>query len=194
MAIVEVKHKTGIYQVLIDDADLSLIEGWEIRVVPHDKGKRWYAQLVKYDGIIYSTAILHRFLTGCAKKRVDHIDRNTLNNQRENLRICTAKQNSHNVGPHKLIYKDINYKGVRWLKDSELWYVSIIYNGKNINLGRYIDPVKAARVYDTAARHVHGKFAYLNFPDILEPIYFQARYNCRNNKLRNEIYALPLEG
>lgn len=40
---------------------------------------------------------LHRYITNCPKDlQVDHINRNTLDNRRENLKICTNQQNSLN--------------------------------------------------------------------------------------------------
>lgn len=42
---------------------------------------------------------LHRFLMGEPKERIDHKDRNPLNNQRTNLRLATHSQNLANTGP-----------------------------------------------------------------------------------------------
>lgn len=58
---------------------------------------------------------------------VDHINHNTLDNRKENLRIVTKSQNQMNS----------NYKGVTQTKNDK-WYAHIKLHGKMLNLGIYI--------------------------------------------------------
>jgi len=52
------------------------------------------------NGYVYSEEIkmyLHRYLLNAnINEEVDHIDRNPLNNKKENLRMCTQQQNTFN--------------------------------------------------------------------------------------------------
>jgi hypothetical protein len=89
---------------------------------------------------------------------VDHKNGNGLNNTRNNLRICSRRQNSFNV-PCRSIS---GFKGVG--KDKNGYQSAITVNGKRIYLGWYFDPIEAAKKYDLAALKYFGKFAYLNFP------------------------------
>ena len=58
---------------------------------------------------------------------VDHINHNTLDNRKKNLRIVTKSQNQMNS----------NYKGVDHKKNGR-WRARIKINGKNIDLGEYV--------------------------------------------------------
>ena len=93
---------------------------------------------------------------------VDHQDRNTFNNQRENLRPCTVVQNAQNRG--KRANAKFRYKGVVWTPHMQQWRARITLNKKLIHLGYFFDEADAARAYDEAARTCFGAFACPNFP------------------------------
>lgn len=57
------------------------------------------------------------------------------------------------------------YRGVTRHKAMDLWFARIGVNGRTIPLGYFDDEIDAALAYDNAARHHHGPFATLNFPD-----------------------------
>jgi len=93
---------------------------------------------------------------------VDHIDGNSLNNKRENLRICTARQNSYNRKGYGTASK---YKGVHWNKSTKRWVAVIKHYGVSIFLGSFNSEINAAKAYDKKAKELFGEFSYLNFPD-----------------------------
>lgn len=96
----------------------------------------------------------------------DHINRDTLDNRRCNLRIDTCNRNYFNRNKHS--NNTTGYKGVSTLKRREkLYYVtSIMYNGNKRHLGCFShDPdglIKAALAYNEAALKYHGEYANLN--------------------------------
>ena len=91
----------------------------------------------------------------------DHINGNGLDNRRENLRNCTAIENSRNQSMAKS--NKSGFKGVSWHKAGCKWR-SVIHNqGKQEHLGEFFCIVKAAKAYDEAARKYHGDFARTNF-------------------------------
>ena len=109
------------------------------------------------------TVQMHRFIINPPKtKLADHRNRNTLDNRRFNLRICTSAQNSQNSRSRRK--SSSRYKGVSKLKDSGKWRVSISTNGLYYYIGRYICEIDAAKAYDKKAIELFGEFAYLNFP------------------------------
>ncbi|MFH1370831.1 MAG: AP2 domain-containing protein [Planctomycetota bacterium] len=95
---------------------------------------------------------------------VDHKNRNTLDNRRDNLRIATHSQNQFNKA--KTSEKTSSrFIGVYLEKSSRLWATKISHHGKSIWLGRFKSESEAARAYDAAAKKYHGEFARLNFTE-----------------------------
>jgi len=90
----------------------------------------------------------------------DHRDGNGLNNQRENLRICTRQQNSQNGLAHK--DSSSQFKGVSLKKGRHKWVACIMQNGKLAHLGYFDNEIEAAKTYNTKAKELFGEFAKLN--------------------------------
>jgi len=100
---------------------------------------------------------------------VDHTNRDTLDNHRSNLRICTRSQN---CGNQKIRSTNRSgFKGVNWKKPGGKknpyghWCARISVESKRIQLGYFSTAEEAARVYDQAAQKYFGEFARLNFPN-----------------------------
>lgn len=108
---------------------------------------------------------IHRFLTQARPwEVVDHDDRNPLNNQRANLVVCSQSENlAKRPSP-----RGEGYRGVYFEKRGGRWRAQISVGGKNIYLGTRATPELAAQLYDRAARKAFGRFARLNFPDLVE--------------------------
>ena len=96
-----------------------------------------------------------------ADLQVDHIDGNSLNNQKANLRLVTASQNARN----KETCSILGAKGVT--KNCSGYAANIWIDGKQKYLGTY--PVKAVaeQVYQQAAARHFGEYAlHLSRPQI----------------------------
>jgi len=94
----------------------------------------------------------------------DHKNHNTLDNRRENLRKCKVAQNTRNRTKHTLTSGG-KLKGITWHRGRWVAQIQIRQQGKRqtIRIGRFFDPVAAAKAYDEAAKRLHGEFASLNF-------------------------------
>jgi len=128
---------------------------------------KWCASR-KGGGMVYAmrrdrrgrTVYMHRQIVRAPKGSiVDHKNCRIWDNRRCNLRVCTQRQNQMNKGPHG---GSSGYVGV-YPRDDR-WEAGITSRGKHYHLGRFDDPVEAAKARDRKAYELHGPFAYLNFP------------------------------
>ncbi len=95
---------------------------------------------------------------------VDHINGNTLDNRRHNLRICTVTENNQNT--RKKTNTSSRFKGVNRNKNKKYncWSAYLRMGGKTVNLGSYATEEDAARAYDIVHLTKSGIYAKTNFP------------------------------
>lgn len=94
---------------------------------------------------------LHREVTNCPKGlEVDHINRNKLDNRKENLRIVTRQQNAQNRG--KTRTNTSGFRGV--FKKGRGWAVQVYHNGKIHCGGSYQIPEDASVAADKMRKHL----------------------------------------
>jgi len=101
--------------------------------------------------------LIYMYHHGVFPKQVDHINRNTLDNRIENLRLATNEQNMSNRGLFKT--NKSGYAGVCWHKIKQKWGVNIGINGKIKHLGDFVDLDLAGLVSIEARDLYHGKYA-----------------------------------
>jgi hypothetical protein len=122
--------------------------GYAIRNSSKINGKRKH---------IYMHRVINDTPTGL---QTDHIDGNTLNNQKCNLRLATTQQNQHNrctVESTTSIYKGVCYR-----KRDLVWIAKTKHYGKSIHLGTFKKESDAAIAYNNYAKDNFGEYARLN--------------------------------
>lgn len=137
-------------EVMLDDDDYEWAKsiGWHVDSKGYARGSykgknRFMARLImKIDD---------------PKIYVDHINGNTLDNRKCNLRLANNSQNQANRQMHST--NTTGYRGVCWAKDTQKWQASIKVNRKSIYLGQYTNIEDAANAYKKAAEEYFGDFA-----------------------------------
>lgn len=145
-------YKIGAYDFLVDEEDVPLIGQYH-----------WTA--TKPRNHVYAICTrnqknirLHRLLVNApASAYVDHINGNTLDNRRANLRVCTPGQNMANS---RLSSNNrTGFKGVGWNARKQRFRAQIECNGKRHFLGYFKDPMSSHEAYMAKARELFGEFA-----------------------------------
>jgi hypothetical protein len=93
---------------------------------------------------------------------IDHINRNSLDNRKSNLRFITLSQNQHNKSKSKSKTSS-KFKGVHWDSSRKLWKAAIVFQGRNIFIGRFKTEKDAARAYDAKSKEIFKDFGHRNF-------------------------------
>ena len=151
------KHGNEVNKTLIDLDDVEKI-----------KNIKWC--LHKTEGYVQNSKIgrLHRYITNCPEDMVvDHINRNRLDNRKENLRICTIQQNGINRG---LVSNNTSkFTGVYYEDHGKKkWKASLTVNGKVIKK-RFIYKTDAIR-YRLTLEIYHSIDRYITHYQLLEQV------------------------
>lgn len=142
---------------LVDEADYEKFNQFNWCAHPNGHGKKFYAvRRSKTDGKSREIYLHREIMEDPHGMFVDHINGNTLDCRRENMRLVTMSQNAMN----RRLRSDnkLGVVGVSQLKDGRYFaYISI--NGKRTKLGRFatLEEAKAAR--ETAESKYHGEYA-----------------------------------
>jgi hypothetical protein len=103
----------------------------------------------------YKKRSMHREIMDCPDDMfVDHINGDTLDNRRENLRICTRNQNQWN----RLANIGKEFKGAYYHKDTNRWQARIQHNNKKHHLGYFKTAKEANEAYNDKANELRKEF------------------------------------
>ena len=144
---------------LVDDADFEWLNQW--RWCYHDGYAQRHSARAGGEGHMI---FMHREIIQPLKgMKTDHRDRDKLNNQRSNLRVCSTSENHMNKGKQK--NNTSGYKGVSWHRQDKKWRAYINVNRKQFHLGNFSAAKDAARAYDEASIRYHGEFGLQNLTE-----------------------------
>lgn len=156
----ELRLTKGVVQ--IDDDDFKNVSeyGWFLK---YDKKMDCYycqTNSKSVNGNRYTIA-MHRFIMGLEKgdKRVvDHINHDTLDNRKSNLRVCTQSQNCMN----RILKRSPTYGlvGVRFVEKNKNkpWRAVLKIKQKAVVVGSYTTKEEAHEAYQKASSQLFGEF------------------------------------
>lgn len=144
---------------IVDDEDYEKLNQYKW----HSVGiNMYYAQRTVHNKGNKYNIKLHREIMNVtdSKIHIDHINGNSLDNRKENLRVCSNAENSRNS---KIKNSNLyGLKGIRFNKINKNWNAQITVNYKQIHLGCFKTKEEAAIAYNDAAIKYHGEFAKVN--------------------------------
>jgi hypothetical protein len=151
----------GKYIALVDDEDFDMLNqfNWSVAF-----SRNTFYAMRKQCSPERKTIRMHRFIFNINDPNIiiDHKNRNGLDCQRKNLRICTHSQNSKNKkasGSSKYLGVTVYMNKIR----RKILIRAQINNGeKMVTLGYFNNEIEAAAAYNEAAIKYHGEFANLN--------------------------------
>jgi hypothetical protein len=145
------------HEVLIDGEDVELLSKykWQIRLGRTRAGGKRTPVVTRYQ-MSKKVRMCTDIINPKEDWRIEHIDRNPLNNTRANLKVNKRVTDSYVPPTH--------FKGVKAIKDgSRNPYEAFIKVGKErIVIGRYVTAEAAAAAYDCAAFEYFGEDAPCN--------------------------------
>ena len=149
--------RVKLYDAQCNHIATAIIDSEDVNKIRYTKWKLsssgYAANTPKFSG---SNKHMHREILG-TDQFVDHINHNTLDNRKSNLRIVTKAQNMMNSN-----FKSVSPNGCKW-------YAHIKINQKMLNLGNYLDEEEALYARWYAEQVLFKEFAYPKpEPEILE--------------------------
>lgn len=149
-----VTRKKRKFSFIVDDEDFERVsnELWHL--------ENGYPVCVVIINDLRKRLKIHQYILGKYCGVCDHKDRNKLNNQKDNLRICTQKQNSRNRSIQR--GNKTGYKGIHLVKRINSYRVMISIDDKTFHVGYRKNIIDAAKLYNDAAIKHYGEFAKLN--------------------------------
>lgn len=144
--VILVRHLNEIKECLIDKDDFKKVSNTNGTWTAFNEGSEIPYVKQKINGKI---ARIHKFILETESNQIiDHINRNTLDNRRENLRIVSSSGNAQNR-----VYK--SKTGVRNVfKVREKFRVTLKLNGKKKHFG-YFDTLEEAEKVAIEARSIY---------------------------------------
>lgn len=151
----------GLFAIVDDDIH-EYLENFKWHAIKINRESFYATRWVTIDGR-QKYCRLHHAVIGFPLNgnRVDHINGDTLDNRRSNLRLSTPSQNSMNRS--KAPNNTSGYKGVHFHKGVNKWVAELTVKYKKFHLGVFDTKVDAARAYDLRAFKEFGEFAQFNF-------------------------------
>ncbi len=142
---------------LVDAEDYDRINKWNWCAIW--KSNTFYACAHGHCNDTRNSLAMARLVMNVSDRKiyVDHRNHQTLDNRKENLRLCT---NAQNVQHHRLGKRNKSgYAGVLWLESKKRWEVRITVNYKTTHLGYYENKEEAISVRLNAEKKLFGEFA-----------------------------------
>ena len=146
------------YQAIIDAQDIEAVSARNWHAVCLSANHVYAASNIR-TGEIFKQISLHRYLmqSSSGNTEIDHVNGNTLDNRRVNLRPVTRSQNRMNAVCRCDSLTGL--KGIQFEASRGTWKVRIGLNKKSFHIGRYKTLEEAVEARRVAEAKMHGEHA-----------------------------------
>jgi hypothetical protein len=143
------------FEMLFDLDDLEKLKELPYSIFAAFINVGYYAATTEYLGMVdgkpkYKTIFMHRYVMGFPKQLIDHVNHETLDNRKQNLKLSDKKANAINRRLNK--NNTTGYRNVTRYKDR--FIVQLQINGKNKVFGKF-DDVHEAGAFAELMREIH---------------------------------------
>lgn len=197
--------------ILLDKGKKVIVDDEDFEKLNHQKwffGARGYAIRTEHRGYtpegkrLTGTIWMHREIMQTPEGLfTDHVNGDTLDNRKSNLRVVTAAQNTRNSKTPT--HNTSGFKGVsedkRNLKNK--WQSYITINNKKHHIGYFPTKEDAAEAYNRTAREIFGEYARLNNLILFEYEHYskvesvrEKIQSCENRHTQQAIYSTFHDG
>ncbi len=154
------------YVAVVDDEDYEWLSQWHWKADVSPSGNvyarrnHWVSSNDHPSGRKSVSIRMHREILGLPNgdpRQGDHINGDTLDNRRTNLRVATNSQNQMNTPLRK--DNKSGCKGVWWGSDRGRWRAEINVNGETIRLGSFTARADAVAARKIAEQRYFGRRA-----------------------------------
>lgn len=143
---------------IIDAEDVNRVSMFTWSALRIKGGNTYLIASLPWNNKERSSVLLHRLITSFEYKIVDHVNRDTLDNRKSNLRQASQSENLSNrkIQPNNTTgFRGVSPRG-------EKFVATISVKSKLFYLGLYKTKELAALAYNEAAIKYRGEFAELN--------------------------------
>lgn len=143
------------YIAVVDVDNFDVLNQWRWHAIEKGGGKVYAHRWEKRRGVL-----MHRYIMGAfGPIDIDHINGDTLDNRKSNLRRSSHRQNLYN----RSAIKGREYKGVYWEESRRKWAVRFrLPDGSFPLFGRFSELQDATHRSNEVMVELHGDFAWLN--------------------------------
>lgn len=145
---------------VMDAEDVHVFEGW----TPHISKAGYVEIFGSFTQKPRYCEFVHRLVMKAEPGQIiDHINGDSLDNRKANLRLCSPYDNMHNAKKYQTStnpFKGVTYRARNNIR--KRWGAQICVNGRRHSLGCFLTAEEAARAYNAKALELSGPFARLN--------------------------------
>ena len=123
---------------------------------------------------------------------VDHLNGYTLDNRRENLRVCTQTQNILNR--RVPVRSKSGFRHVQWSSEMKRWRLRFLCNKKNLNFGTYCSKYVGGIFADQVLVERVGPFVVKNYPEKITSSCLADFFDVTNGRIFKVVFSRRSDG